>query len=40
MFKISSEIYELEDILEELKPENKKPQEKELKCEVDDISSF
>jgi len=38
--QISSEIYELEDILEELKPENKKPQEKELKCEVNDISGF
>lgn len=38
--QISSEMSELEDILEELKPENKKPQEKELKCEVKDISGF
>ncbi len=38
--QIASEMSELEDILEELKPENKKPQEKELKCEVKDISGF
>ena len=38
--QIASEMSELEDILEELKHENKKPQEKELKCEAKDISGF
>lgn len=38
--QISSEISELEDILEELKPEEKKKQEKEFNCEAKDINGF